>query len=219
MGVRRDDRGLVRIAALALAGPLMVLAGLVAVVVLAPWWIVIPVFIALAVGVGFALHDREKASASGMVQSPPDAPELHAVVERLCVLADLPKPKIVREWERVRTAGSRGRADAGYRLHLTQGLLDLLEPGELEAVIAHELTHVANRDAAVMTSSVVRPRRCAPAAAASPTMRAVDIGGVIALAIGWPATLGTRALSRHRELLADAGSVALTGGGAALRLR
>ena len=218
MGARREDREqVVRIAAIALVGPLVALAGLVAVAVLAPWWIAIPVFLALAIGAGLALHEREQASASGMVQSPPDAPELHAVVERLCVLADLPKPKIVREWERAPNSWIEGTRRRGYRLHLTHGLLELLEPREVEAVIAHELTHVANRDAAVMTivggpAEALRSGGARLAEHGGP----LSLGGVVALAIGWLGTLGTRALSRSRELLADAGAVALTGGAAAL---
>ena len=83
--------------------------------------------------------------------SPADAPELHAIVERLCIVADLPKPAIVLDRSAMPNSWIEGTTRGGFRLHLTQGLLDLLEPSELEAVIAHELAHVANRDAAVMT--------------------------------------------------------------------
>ena len=208
---------MVRIAATALAGPVVVLVGLVVVVVLAPWWIVIPVFVALAVGVGFSWYASAQAAESGMVQSPPDAPELHAVVERLCVLADLPKPKIVREWEKKPNSWILGSHRRGYRLHLTHGLLEALEPSEIEAVIAHELSHVANRDAAVMTTvggpvEALRGGGALLADHGGP----LRLGGFVALVIGSLATLGTRALSRHRELAADAGAAALTGGGSAL---
>ena len=93
-----------------------------------------------------------RASSRGRRLAPADAPELHAIVERLCVVADLPKPTLVLERAaRCPNSWIEGTRRGGFRLHLTQGLLDLLEPRELEAVIAHELAHVANRDAAVMT--------------------------------------------------------------------
>ena len=180
-------------------------------VLLAPWWIIIPVFVALAVGVGVAVHEREQAGTVGMYQSPPDAPEVHAIVERLCVLADLPKPKIMRVWEQAPNSWIQGTHRRGYRLHLTQGLLDLLEPSELEAVIAHELSHIANRDAAVMTI-IGGPAE----ALRTGGERISGLGGAIALAIGWLGTLGTRAVSRQRELAADAGAALLTGNAAAL---
>jgi heat shock protein HtpX len=101
---------------------------------------------------------------------------------------------------------------------LTQGLLDLLEPRELEAVIAHELAHVVNRDAAVMTV-VGAPGEALLAGGvrvASQGWFPIVVGGVIASGIGWVGTYGTRHLSRYREYAADAGAVALTGSPAAL---
>ena len=100
-----------------------------------------------------------------------------------------------------------GTKRGGFRLHLTQGLLDLLEPRELEAVIAHELAHVANRDAAVMTV-VGGPGE----ALLTGGVRVAGQGWWPLVAgrrrralIGWIGTLGTRALSRYREFAADAG--------------
>ena len=111
-----------------------------------------------------------------------------------------------------------GTTRGGFRLHLTQGLLDLLEPSELEAVIAHELAHVANRDAAVMTV-VGGPGEALLSGGvrvAGQGWYPLVLGGAIATLIGWIGTIGTRALSRYREFAADAGAVALTGNPAAL---
>ena len=106
---------------------------------------------ALGVGAWVGVRERVAASSRGRRLAPAEAPELHAIVERLCVVADLPKPALVLERRAMPNSWIEGTKRGGYRLHLTQGLLDLLEPRELEAVIAHELAHVANRDAAVMT--------------------------------------------------------------------
>ena len=76
---------------------------------------------------------------------------MHATVERLCLAADLPKPEIVVNTERQPNSWVVWAGRTRYRLHVTEGLLELLEPRELEAVLAHEIAHVANRDATVMT--------------------------------------------------------------------
>src|SRR5919197_2986473 len=146
------DRGLqARMLVAAVGTPLLVLACIGGLVILAPARLGIGVGIVAAIGVGIAGNDREQTVRRSPV-SPGEAPELHAVVERLCVLADIPKPEIVVETERQPNswvvALSRGRA----RLHVTRGLLDVLSPAELEAVIGHEIAHLANRDAMVMTA-------------------------------------------------------------------
>ena len=223
MRARRDlfpaDTGLVvRMAAAGLLAPLVVLAGLVAVVAWLPWETVAIVFGALLVGTWIGLRERSAISSRGTRLSPADAPELHALVERLCVVADLPKPAIVLERSAMPNSWIEGTVRGGFRLHLTQGLLDLLEPRELEGVIAHELAHVANRDAAVMTV-VGGPGEALLAGGvriAGQGWYPLVLGGGVAAAIGWLGTLGTRALSRYREFAADAGAVALTGNPAAL---
>jgi heat shock protein HtpX len=212
------DRGLVAQMVLAgIATPLLVLAGLVAVVALAPVKIVVGVALALVVGVVGAV--REQAAATrGREVSPGEAPELHAAVERLCVLADLPKPRIVVEPERQPNSWIVGVGRGHARLHLTQGLLDRLDTAELEAVIGHELAHVAHHDATVMTV-VGGPAAVLLAGGRRLVGRGIwplQFGALAAMAIGWLATIGTRALSRSRELAADAGAVALTGRPAAL---
>jgi heat shock protein HtpX len=198
--------------------PLVVIAGLALVIAFAPWELIGVVFMALVIGAVVAMRERVAVSSRGRRVSPADAPELHAIVERLCVVADLPKPAIVLDRGSLPNSWIEGTSRGGYRLHLTRGLLDLLEPRELEAVIAHELAHVANRDAAVMTL-VGGPGEALLAGGvrvAGHGWWPLMLGGAIAAIIGWAGTLGTRALSRYREYAADAGAVSLTGSPAAL---
>ena len=83
--------------------------------------------------------------------SPQEAPQLHALIERLCVQADLPKPRIYIVNTSMPNAFALGRSQKNAAVCATTGILELLSPSELEGVMAHELTHVANRDVAVMT--------------------------------------------------------------------
>ena len=213
------DTGLVvRMVAVGLMTPLLVVFGLALVVALLPWKVVGIVFVAFAVGACVGAHERVAISSRGSRLSPADAPALHAIVERLCIVADLPKPAIVLDRSAIPNSWIEGTNRGGFRLHLTQGLLDLLEPSELEAVVAHELAHVANRDAAVMTL-VGGPGEALLAGGvrvAGQGWYPLVFGGAIAALIGWLGTIGTRALSRYREFAADAGAVALTGNPAAL---
>ena len=96
--------------------------------------------------------DKLALAASGAkVVSEQDAPELHTMIERLCAMADLPKPKVAVIDTDVPNAFATGRSPKHAAVAVTQGLLDRLEPDELEGVIAHELSHVAHRDVAIMT--------------------------------------------------------------------
>jgi heat shock protein HtpX len=83
--------------------------------------------------------------------SPAEAPELHAMIERLCIPADLPKPKVAVADTRMPNAFALGRSPKSATVCATTGIMELLSPAELEGVMAHELTHVANRDVLVMT--------------------------------------------------------------------
>jgi heat shock protein HtpX len=80
-----------------------------------------------------------------------EAPELHALVERLCALADMDKPKLAVADSDIPNAFATGRSPQAAVLCVTTGILRRLQPAELEAVLAHELSHVAHRDVAVMT--------------------------------------------------------------------
>jgi heat shock protein HtpX len=212
------DHGLtVRMLAAAVFTPVVVLAALALLVLIAPTKLLIGIGIAAVVGTVRVVRARADA-VRGRELTPAEAPELHAVVERLCVVADLPKPRIVLEDERQPNSWvvSVGRDNA--RLHVTQGLLDRLDAHELEAVVGHELAHIAHRDATVMT--VVGGPGAVLVGGGARMARGgwwpMQIGAIVAWAIGKVASLGTLALSRYREFAADAGAVALTGNPAAL---
>jgi heat shock protein HtpX len=214
----RPDRGLqARMVLAAVGTPLIVLVCAAALVALAPFKLVAAFLIAAAIGIGGSITERRNRPRAEPV-APAQAPELHAIVDRLCVLADVPKPEIVIEPELQPNSWLVGLSRGRARLHVTRGLLDLLTPTELEAVVGHELAHLVNRDAAVMTA-VGGPGAVLLAGG----MRMLRggwwftlIGGVVAAGVGRVSLLGTQVLSRDRELAADAGSAALTGRPAAL---
>jgi heat shock protein HtpX len=91
------------------------------------------------------------AAAGAKVVSAEDAPDLHAMVERLCAMANLPKPRIAVVQSDVPNAFATGRNPKHAAVAVTTGLWQRLDPQEVEAVLAHELSHVANRDVLVMT--------------------------------------------------------------------
>ena len=157
-----------------------------------------------------------------------DEPELHAVIERLCIQADLPKPRVAVIEARMPNACALGRSQKSATVCATRGLLSLLEPAELEGVMAHELSHVIHRDVMVMTIAsffatiaalIIRfafffgggfgggDRNEAEA------IEVVILVSVLVYAISF---LLLRALSRYREFAADRGSAILTGRPSAL---
>jgi heat shock protein HtpX len=96
--------------------------------------------------------DKLALAASGAkVVSAEQAPDLHAMVERLCAMADLPKPRIAIVPSDVPNAFATGRSPKHAAVAVTEGLWRRLEPREVEAVLAHELSHIANRDVLIMT--------------------------------------------------------------------
>src|SRR3954452_20894928 len=111
----------------------------------------------LAVAGGLALgqlfvSDKIGLAAMGAKEvTPEQAPGLHAMLERLCIQADLPKPKIAIADTDVPNAFAMGRSPKSAVVCCTTGIMNILEPHELEGVMAHELTHVKNRDVMVMT--------------------------------------------------------------------
>jgi heat shock protein HtpX len=210
------DLGLtLRMVLAAVVTPLVVIAALAVIALAAPTRIAVFVAIAAVIGVVMTLNDRERTRAA-RAGTHPAPPELTATVERLCLASDLPKPEVVVNAERQPNSWVTWLGREGYRLHVTAGLLDLLTPAELEAVVAHELAHVAHRDAAVMT--VVGGPGAVLLQGGQKIARGwpMGIGGVIAMAVGWLGSLGGRILSRYREFAADAGAVALTGNPVAL---
>src|SRR3954471_12212126 len=90
-------------------------------------------------------------AAGAKIVTAEQAPDLHAMVERLCALAGLPKPRVAIIPSDVPNAFATGRSPKHAAVAVTEGLWRRLEPREIEAVLAHELSHVANRDVLIMT--------------------------------------------------------------------
>jgi heat shock protein HtpX len=96
--------------------------------------------------------DKIALAASGAkIVSPEEAPRLHEMIERLCGLTDLPKPRVAVIESDVPNAFATGRNKKHAAVAVTTGLWNRLEPREVEGVLAHELSHIANRDVLVMT--------------------------------------------------------------------
>src|SRR5580700_4697683 len=136
----------------ALLGALYVVFAVVLFIVLkvglAPMLLIV---IALAF-IQYYTSDKLALAASGArVVTREEAPALHDVVERLCALADLPKPKIAVMDTPMPNAFATGRSPKHAAICVTTGLWERLEPKEIEGVIAHELSHIANRDVLIMT--------------------------------------------------------------------
>ena len=115
---------------------------------------IVPILI-IVVGLAFfQYYTSDKlalAAAGAKVVSADEAPELHAVVERLCAMAELPKPKIAVMDTPVPNAFATGRSPKHAAVCVTTGLWNRLDPKEVEGVLAHELSHIANRDVLIMT--------------------------------------------------------------------
>jgi heat shock protein HtpX len=115
---------------------------------------VVPMLV-IIIGLAFFQYytsDKLALRASGAkIVSAEEAPELHAMVERLCAMANLPKPRIAVVESDVPNAFATGRNPKHAAVAVTTGLWRRLEPQEVEAVLGHELSHIANRDVLVMT--------------------------------------------------------------------
>jgi len=169
--------------------------------------------------------DRIALAAMGAhVVSPAQAPELHAMVERLCVSADLPKPRVAMAETPMPNAFALGRSPKSATVCATTGIMDLLEPAELEGVLAHELTHVQNRDVLVMTIASFFAT-----IAGYIVQFGFFFGGgddednapflvviAVAAAVYALSYLLLQALSRYREFAADRGAAVITGRPSAL---
>ena len=160
--------------------------------------------------------------------SPAEAPQLHAIVERLCIQANLPKPRVAIANTPMPNAFAVGRSPKSATVCVTTGLLDLLSPSELEAVLGHELTHVQNRDVMVMTiasffasvaSFIVQMGFWFGGAFGNddndngPGFIVVILVSAVVYMISF---VLLQALSRYREFAADRGSAIITGRPSAL---
>lgn len=113
-----------------------------------------PMIVIVAAIAIFQYYTSDKlalAASRAKVVTAEEAPELHAMVERLCAMADLPKPRIAVIDSDVPNAFATGRSPKHSAVAITTGLWRRLEPQEVEGVLAHELAHIAHRDVLVMT--------------------------------------------------------------------
>src|SRR5689334_2626683 len=171
--------------------------------------------------------DRIALATLGVKEvTPAQEPELHGIVERLCVQADLPKPRVCVMETSMPNAFAMGRNRKSTTVCATRGILELLPPAELEGVMAHELTHVINRDVMVMTLASFFATLASLIAQFAfffgggygneeeeQDVFLVVIVSTLVYAISF---LLLRALSRYREFAADRGGAVLTGRPSAL---
>jgi heat shock protein HtpX len=156
--------------------------------------------------------------------TPEQAPELHGMIDRLCALADMPKPRVGVSDLPVANAFATGRSPDRAVVCVTTGILQKLDAEELEAVLAHELSHVAHRDVLVMTIA------SSAGIAAGLLMRFTQFGGMgrsrggnnnsalpvalvvllVSLFVYAVSFVMLRVLSRYRELCADRSGAYLT---------
>jgi heat shock protein HtpX len=164
--------------------------------------------------------------------SPQEAPELHAMIERLCVQADIPKPKIAVVASPVPNAFALGRSQKTATVCATTGIMDLLSPAELEAVMAHEITHIVNRDVMIMTLAGFFASIASMIVQFGFLFGGGGYGGggydddddgpsfmaiILISAIVWVVSFFLmRMLSRYREFAADRGAAVITGRPSAL---
>ena len=135
-----------------LLGLLYVLFALVLFYVLNAGLVLMLVIVGVIAFVQYFTSDKIALKASGAkVVEREQAPELHDMIERLCAMADLPKPRVAIIESDVPNAFATGRNQKHAAVAVTTGLWNRLEPREIEGVLAHELSHIANRDVLVMT--------------------------------------------------------------------
>jgi heat shock protein HtpX len=184
----------------------------------------------IVVGLAFFQYftsDKLALKASGAkIVTAEEAPELHAMVERLCAMADLPKPKIAVVPTDMPNAFATGRNPKHAAVAVTDGLWRRLEPREIEAVLAHELSHIANRDVLIMTlasffamlaglltrfglyAGMFGGGRSNNNNNSVPVWLIVVAVSVLTYAISY---ILIRTISRYREFAADRGSALITG--------
>ena len=188
----------------------------------------------LLIAGGFALAQilfGDKIALAAMrarVTEPDEAPELHAMIERLCQLADIPKPKVAIADADIPNAFAAGHSRKTATVCVTTGIMRTLEPRQLEGVIAHELSHIANKDVIVMTvagflatvagllvrfgvySGMMGGRSRDNSAM---IFMVVVVASIVVYVLSF---LLLRALSRYREFAADRGAAIMTGAPAQL---
>jgi len=199
------------------------------------------VLFAVVLGGGFAIgslfySDKIALRTAGAREvTPQEAPELHGIVDRLCALADMPKPRVAIANSNMPNAFATGRNADNSVLCVTTGLMAKLNPDELEGVIAHEMSHVAHKDVQVMTAASFlaiiaallirvafygelfgggRGRGRGGGQNAALIMFALMAVSIVVYAVSF---VLIRMLSRYRELSADRSGALLTGQPSALK--
>ncbi len=172
------------------------------------------------------LSDKLALRAMGAREvSPQEAPGLHAMIERLCIQADLPKPKIAVADTEMPNAFALGRSQKSATVCATTGIMNTLSPAELEGVMAHELAHVKNRDVLIMTIASFFASVAAMIMQFSFFFGGGDDDGgapaaivilLVSLAVYVISFFLMLALSRYREFSADRGAALVTGRPSAL---
>jgi heat shock protein HtpX len=189
----------------------------------------VPMFLIV---IGFAVFqyytsDKLALAASGAkVVTREQAPQLHDMVERLCAMADLPKPKVAIMETPVPNAFATGRSPKHAAVCVTTGLMDRLEPKEIEGVLAHELSHIANRDVLIMTLASFFAMLAAMLTRfglysgmwgggdrrdnnnGPPVWLIILVVSILVYVLSW---ILIRTISRYREYAADRGSALITG--------
>ncbi|MDQ3768048.1 MAG: zinc metalloprotease HtpX [Actinomycetota bacterium] len=157
--------------------------------------------------------------------SPQEAPEFHAMIERLCVQADLPKPRLGVVQTQMPNAFAMGRSQKHSTVVATTGIMEQLTPAELEGVMAHELSHIQNRDVMVMTIASFFASIAAMVlqfgfffGGGRGSNENAGILGLIAVSfvVYVVSFFLMQALSRYREFSADRGAAVMTGRPSAL---
>ncbi|GAA0620562.1 zinc metalloprotease HtpX [Kribbella sandramycini] len=164
----------------------------------------------------------------GRIVTPEEAPQLHGAIDRLCALADMPKPQVAIADADLPNAFATGRNPNNAVVCVTTGIMRRLDADELEGVLAHELSHIAHRDVAVMTMASFLGvlagliTRFGLYSGLGGRSRDQNTAIIVLTIIGVSAAvyaisfLLTRALSRYRELAADRAGAILTGRPSAL---
>lgn len=184
------------------------------------------VLAAIMIGIQYFFSDKLALLAAGaQVVDRRQAPELYAMVERLAAQADLPVPKVAIIDTPVPNAFATGRSPKAAVVAVTTGLLRTLEPEEVEAVLAHEMTHIRNRDVMVMTiasffalvAQLITRWAFWGSLWGGDSRDRRDGGNVflliylVSMIVYFVSTLLMLALSRYREFAADRGAALITG--------
>ena len=179
---------------------------------------------ALAVFQYFSSAKLALLASGAKVVERDQAPALHDMIERLCAMADLPKPKVAIIDTPVPNAFATGRNPKHAAVAVTTGLWETLEPQEIEGVLAHELSHIGNRDVLIMTLAsffallaglITRFAMYAGIFGGGrrdnngpPVWLIVLVVSAVTYALSY---ILIRAISRYREYAADRGSALITG--------